>query len=286
MDHAEARELLELAAVEPGGLDRLMAGDIPDAAALAGHLAGCRDCTVLLARLRRDAAVIASVVRSTPPPALRERTLGYINRVGRDRSPAALAAGPAVAGPVTPVLASAGSSSRGRRLALIASLAAALIAAVAGTALILGARNDALIAERNTEIAHQADVVEALTHVTTSTLRVEAEPDARRVPLSSADGTTASGSIVFSPASRELVVVATGLVEPPAGFELRCWMEVDGEREPVGRMFFGGGLSYWAGPVERLSEADGSARFGVTLVDAAGNSVDGDAVLSGELRDG
>ena len=75
MDHAEAHELLELAAVEPGGLDRLTAGDTPGAAALAGHLAGCPDCTAALARLRRDAAVIAAVVRSTPPPALRQRTL-------------------------------------------------------------------------------------------------------------------------------------------------------------------------------------------------------------------
>jgi len=41
MEHAEARELLEIAAVEPGGFARLVAGDTPDAVALAGHLAGC-----------------------------------------------------------------------------------------------------------------------------------------------------------------------------------------------------------------------------------------------------
>ena len=33
MEHREARELLELAAVEPTGLDRLAAGDTPDAGA-------------------------------------------------------------------------------------------------------------------------------------------------------------------------------------------------------------------------------------------------------------
>ena len=32
MDHNEVRELLEDAAVEPGGLERLMAGDTPNAA--------------------------------------------------------------------------------------------------------------------------------------------------------------------------------------------------------------------------------------------------------------
>jgi hypothetical protein len=276
MNHAEARELLELAAVEAGGLDRLMAGDTPDAAALAGHLAGCRDCTVVLARLRRDAAVIASIVRSTPPPALRARTLGYVQQVGRARSPSALAAGPGIA--PAEFLRPAGPWSR-RRIALLAGIAAALIAAVAGTSLVVGSLNQTLI-------ARQERVVEALTHVTTSTLRVEAQPDARRVALTGGPGTAASGSIVFSPASRELVVVATGLTEPASGLELRCWIEVDGQRKPVGRMFFGGDLSYWAGPVDALGDVGTSARFGVTLVDASGTSVAGDPVLSGELQDG
>ena len=48
MDHAEARELLEIAAIEPGGFARLVAGDTPEAAALAGHLAGCADCAAEL----------------------------------------------------------------------------------------------------------------------------------------------------------------------------------------------------------------------------------------------
>ena len=71
MDHAEARELLEVAAVEPGGLARLMAGDTPEAAALAGHLAGCEECTREMARLRRVAGIVRGVVRTTPPPELR-----------------------------------------------------------------------------------------------------------------------------------------------------------------------------------------------------------------------
>lgn len=273
MDHAEARELLELAAVEPGGLDRLMAGDTPDAAALAGHLAGCRDCTAALSRLRRDAAVIAAVVRSTPPPALGERTLDYVRQIGRDRSPApsiAVAADLAGARPAHP-------RSRGRRAAVLAGLAAALIAAVAGTGLVLDARNQAVIAQ-------QADIVAALSRVTSWTLRLEAQPDARRVELAGSPGTDASGSILFSPSSRELVVVVSGLTEPAAGREFRCWMEVDGRRGPVGRMFFGGDLSYWAGPVETLGDVETSARFGISLVDAAGSSVEGEPVLSGELR--
>src|SRR4051812_21814620 len=93
MDHAEAREILELAAVEPDGLARLTAGDTPEAAALAGHLAGCAECTQEMARLRRVAGIVRGVVRTTPPPELRERTLAFVRAVGRDRSAAATAVG-------------------------------------------------------------------------------------------------------------------------------------------------------------------------------------------------
>ena len=273
MDHAEARELLELAAVEPGGLDRLMAGDTPDAAALAGHLAGCPDCTAALARLRRDAVVVASVVRSTAPPALRDRTLDYVRQLGRDRSPE-----PSVSTVTELAHARRGDSrSLGRRAALLAGLAAALIAAVAGTGLILEARNQSLLAQ-------QAEIVAALSRVTSSTLRLEAQPDVQRVELAGGPGSTATGSILFSPASRELVVVASGLIEPAAGRELRCWVEVDGQRDPVGRMYFGGELSYWVGKVERLADIGSDVRFGVSLVNADGTSVGGDPVLTGELR--
>ena len=54
MDHRDVREQLELAAVEPGGLDRVMAGDTVEAAALVSHLAGCDDCMTELGRLRRS----------------------------------------------------------------------------------------------------------------------------------------------------------------------------------------------------------------------------------------
>ena len=60
MDHRDVREQLELAAVEPGGLDRVMAGDTIDAAALVSHLAGCEDCLAEFGRLRK-------AVRGLPP---------------------------------------------------------------------------------------------------------------------------------------------------------------------------------------------------------------------------
>ena len=88
MDHDEVREQLELAATEPAGIDRLMAGDTPLAAAIAAHLAGCSSCTDELDRLRRAAIIIGDAVRTTPPPELRERTLAFVREVGRIRDPA------------------------------------------------------------------------------------------------------------------------------------------------------------------------------------------------------
>ena len=56
MDHADALERIELAAAEPDGLERLMAGDTPDGAAVAGHLAGCESCQAQLVAIRRHRA--------------------------------------------------------------------------------------------------------------------------------------------------------------------------------------------------------------------------------------
>ena len=89
MDHNEVREILEDAAIEPGGLERLMAGDTPTASIVAGHLAGCPDCAEELERLRRTVGLIAPAVRAVPPPELRERTLAFVAAVGRPRGGAA-----------------------------------------------------------------------------------------------------------------------------------------------------------------------------------------------------
>ena len=85
MDHSEVRELLEDAAIEPGGLERLMAGDTPTASIVAGHLAGCVDCAEELERLRRSVGLIRPTVRSVPPPELKERTLASVAALGRPR---------------------------------------------------------------------------------------------------------------------------------------------------------------------------------------------------------
>ena len=94
MDHSEARELLDLAAVEPGGLDRLMAGDTPAAISLAGHLAGCPTCVDEYGRLRQVSAALRDVIATQPPAELRDRTLAFIAAVGRPRGETAAGAIP------------------------------------------------------------------------------------------------------------------------------------------------------------------------------------------------
>lgn len=296
MDHSEVRELLEDAAIEPNGLERLMAGDTPAAALVASHLAGCPDCAAELQRLHRAVGLIRPAVGSVPPPELRERTLAYVAALGRPRGTAAATPGPAPAvGPASgagpaPVVfrapavgAPAGvatpptslDAARARRpiarLGVLAGLAAALVIAVTGTALIVSA-------DRNRTITVQAAEIEALGDVARSTLRVDAEPDARRIVLA---GTTsgASGQIAFSPTSTEVVVVADGLAPAPAGKEYRCWVEVAGKRAPIGKMFFGGSLAYWVGDVPALKGVPADARFGVTLVDLAGGGGPGQDIL-------
>src|SRR5688572_15592917 len=82
MEHDEALEALELAAVEPGGLDRLMAGDTTVAAAVAGHVAGCPSCAMELERLAAAAPLLRDVIRTTPPADLRARTLAFVEARG------------------------------------------------------------------------------------------------------------------------------------------------------------------------------------------------------------
>lgn len=274
MDHAQALELIETAAAETDGLDRLMAGDTPDAVALAGHLAACTACGRELVRVRRTSEAVRFVLAASADPGLRERTLGYIRSVGRPR--------PAATGiPVPPVAPVPRADPRvparpGRSLPLPLAWAAS-IAATAIVALGIGG----LLAR---PAAPAPDPAAALARVTLAALRVEGEPDAERVTLESTSAGASAGSLVFSPATGELVVVATDLALPPEGAEYACWVEsADGQRRRVGRMFFGGGIAYWAGSVDGLDAVEPGDRFGVSLVPADGDARTAEPVLVGEL---
>jgi negative regulator of sigma E activity len=274
MDHDATREQLDLAAVEPGGLERLMAGDTVTAQAVAAHLAGCPSCTEELARLQRAATLISGVLREMPPQDLRARTLAAIRTEGVQRPIPMPSAPPGDAAAVS--VAPTGGRRGVRVVGWVAAVAAAVVLSVVATSVIVGSRVD-------DQLAAQAATIRELEEVTTATLAVTAQPDAEHVVLTGVSDPKQSGSLVFSPASAELVVVATGLTVPPAGLEYRCWVEVDGTRHGVGKMFFGGQLAYWVGPAPAVSGVSSGATFGVSLVDASGPAVSTDPVLLGRL---
>jgi hypothetical protein len=283
MEHSEVREILEDAAVEPGGLERLMAGDTSTASRVAGHLAGCPECGAELERLRRSVALIAPVVRDVPPPELRERTLAFVAAVGRPRGVPLAEGGAVPSDRPAPAPASAPASRRraswiGRAdgLAPALGLAAALILAVAGTAVIANANRDS-------ELRLQAAEIEALGDVARWTLRIDQSADAHRVALASTAAGSAgvTGQLLYSPTSTELVVVADGLVPPASGREYKCWVESGSKRSTIGKMFFGGDVAYWVGPVPEIAGLGADATFGVSLVDLTSPDSPGQPVLTG-----
>ena len=275
MDHADALERIEIAAVEPDGLERLMAGDTPDAAAVAGHLAGCPSCTGDLARIRDTAAIARAAVQSLPDPALRDRTLAFVRAVGRDRS-AEPPAGPvpSVESPQTnpPFRVMSGGQ---RRLATFSRLAAAVV--IAG---VLGFAAAGVV--RAPVPATRAGEIAVLSAIAQTTLRIERRADAIHVVLAAVDGRTdATGTLLFSPSEGELVMVAAGLAPAPEGQEYGCWIEVGGVRQRIGRMYAGGEVEGWAGPVDGLADLPPGAVFGVSLVPVGGGV--GEPVLTGRL---
>jgi Anti-sigma-K factor rskA len=265
MDHDEALEHIELAAAEPGGLERLMAGDTPTAAAVGGHLAGCDRCSEELRRLSRATPLLRDVVRTTPPPDLRDRTLAYVREHGRPRG---LRETPAT-GPEAVRAA--------RRTSRIPPRAAAIAAVV-----LVGIGSLAFIAGR-ADADRYGSAVAALETVNRATIDISGDPDARRVALVSTSGGPTAGTLLFSPSTTKLVVVASDLQMPPSGKEYRCWVEVDGHRSSVGRMFFADELAFWVGDTPEVSDLPDGTRFGVSLTDAGGSSLEAEPVISGEL---
>lgn len=303
MNHADVRDRMELAALEPEGLDRLMAGDTPESIAVAGHLAGCSSCLDELGRLRRTAELVRRALGPATPAAvdgpqtgrvpvavsgepalpadLRERTLAFVRELGVSRpvitlaQAAAMVDGPPVATTAPPVVSLAERTApRGRMFlrpaAWAASLAAVLIVSVVATSILLGTG-------RGTE--DTAD----LARLAAWSIDVASAPDARQVSLKSPSGATTVGLLAFAPSEGGLVVSAHELAPAPAGKEYRCWMATAGGHRVVGKMFFAGGVAYWVGPVTGLGSVPSGTTFGVTLVDLSGSSPDGEPVLLGTL---
>jgi hypothetical protein len=279
MDHAEVLELLEIAAVEPDALNRLMAGDTPESMAVAGHLAGCPECASQLEAIRRTAAVAREVIQTEPDPALRERTLSYVRAIGRRRG--AAGAGAATDKEDVRVLAPGSQVGSGygtrRRASLAVAAAAVLVVASAGAGYLLGqGRGSDSPQGQERQVAILADAA-------ATTIRVTSAPDAQRVVLTStADAPGAAGSIVFSAGEGELVATATGLPAIGNGQEYGCWVEVAGQRMRLGRMYWAGDVWTWAGPAQGLDSLPPGSTFGVS-VDPEGGGSDATPVLTGTL---
>jgi hypothetical protein len=286
MDHADALELIEIGAAEPGGLERLAAGDTPESSLVAGHLAGCPTCADALVRIARTAGLARTAIRELPDPALRERTLAFVREVGRDRSgvvaaPASVVgarsggSGPVFAPEPAALIPDAAEASTAMSIALspVVSLAArrsrrpwlavGLAAAVVVAAVLGFAAGGALrpAGNRAEDVANAAAVIRA-------TMRIAVRPDAARIVLASANGGTATGSVIYSAASGELAMVETGLAPAPDGAVYACWVESGGMRRRIGVVYEEGGTGSWAGPVTGLDALAPGSTFGVSLVPA------------------
>jgi hypothetical protein len=284
MDHDDVLEQLELAAVEPGGLERVLAGDTPMAAAVVAHLAGCDSCAEELRRLSRAAPLLRDLVRTTPPADLRDRTLAYVRAHGRERGAVAVQGSPEGAG-VPPIVAASAATvsladraSRSFREVLPwAATIAAVVALVVSGAGFLANRD---MAER---LAAQSATISALERVETATIELTGDPEARRVELASTTGGETSGTLLFSPSTAELVVVAYDLARPASGQEYRCWVEIDGQRHDVGRMFFADELAFWVGDTPAVSDLPAGTVFGVSPTAIGSSSLEADPVIRGQL---
>jgi hypothetical protein len=155
-----------------------------------------------------------------------------------------------------------------------------LAAAAAAIVLVVGSAG--FIAGR-ADVARYDTAVNALEAVNRATLDISADPESRRVVLASTDGGSTTGTLLFSPETSKLVVVASDLALPPSGKEYRCWVVVDGQRKNVGKMFFADELAYWVGDTPEVSKIADGAQFGVSLSDVGRTSLDADPVIAGEL---
>jgi hypothetical protein len=273
-EHAEVRELLELAALEPGGLDRLEAGDTPAASFAVGHLAACPDCLEELARLRRAETLLRPILASEPDPALRDRTLALVRDVGVTRGDSG-AVGVAPVGVTHDAAVSRDDMRRARRRAgpgprgWLGLVAAALVNGLAGGALVTGrgGGSDAAVAALE-DVAHE-------------TAALYAAPDVQQVALVDTSGET-KGSFAFAASVDRLEVLVAGLQAPAAGMEYRCWVEAGGARTTIGVLHLAGKVAWWTGDVAIPAPMPSGTLYGVSLA-ATGSTDPGTTVLTGKL---
>lgn len=285
LGHAEAHERLADLALEPGALDRLGS---PEADELAAHVATCEPCRHDVDAWRRtharleeargtgpDRVALGDLAADDPivtPPALR----AAVRRAVRDL-PRAGASTPATRGPASAPVAPVGPGwrflPRGRRAAGRVLRLVAVVGIVA-----LGA---GLLLDQSIRLDRTRQQTAALEAVAATLDRVLRDPDHRVVDLRDADGAI-RGSLSWS--SRDLVVLTTALEPPPPDRVYRCWIERNGVRSPVGRMWFAGGTAFWSGSLAdwATTSFEGGGTFGVSLEPVSG-PVGNPAILAADL---
>jgi hypothetical protein len=138
-------------------------------------------------------------------------------------------------------------------------------------ALVLAAGIGYGAATRSSQDEQLAGQVAVLETAAETAMRLESQPDTERIALvATAAAPGAAGTLLYSPTSGELVMVADGLAPLAEGEEYGCWVETGGTTSRIGRMYPGGSLQAWAGPVDGLGDLPPDAVFGVSLVPAGG----------------
>jgi hypothetical protein len=268
MDHAEVRERLESALLSPTKLQSLDADATPAGEALRAHVATCAACARELRALRETAALLAAAAPDdlVPPPEARDAVLRRIRETGVAR--AARSGRPEVRAIPTRMSASTRLAAAWRRLVAGSplALAAALVLLVLGTALLGG-----LAAARDVSDREARE----LAAVAAATDRLLREPDSKKAVLRDLAG-NAAGSVLYSPAMHQLVVISDALARPAEGEQYDCYVAHSGNRRKIGWMHFADGLAYWAGRVDPLTATSGAEML--FIVTRAGQDV-----LQGEL---
>jgi hypothetical protein len=277
MDHAEAHELLADLALEPSNVGTASAPDDNDLLSL--HVATCEICRADLLAWRNTHRAIEDALATpdggrrrmadlvteapiTPPASLRTAIAAIPGATSGEQIDAMPA-------PVAIHEAAARRRVSWRRAAPILAAAAVLVIAVAAL------RDQAVSLDASRAETHE------LSQVTAVLGRLLSEPNHRVVSLAAADGTK-EGSVAWS--NHDLAVITTALTEPSAGEVYRCWIERDGVRSPVGKMWFVGNLAYWTGSLDGWAtiSLDHGGRFGVSLEPATGGTA-GQPVLTADL---
>jgi hypothetical protein len=122
-----------------------------------------------------------------------------------------------------------------------------LVTAVAAAAFMLVIGVTGLAVDQVVRAIATQSVTSDLAALAGATSRVLADPDHVSFALTGLDGAPA-GSAAWS--GEDYVIMTKALQPPGPGTEYRCWLEVDGDREPIGVMRFGGDVAYWWGSVD------------------------------------